>query len=108
MDESPVMNELETAAKELTAALERFVRASLRQAAPPPEFYTSRELPPDVPSRRRFHEIVSDMSTATKRGRVWIVPRADWHARRAKKADPLEVEADRLIAQAGFRATRAA
>lgn len=101
------MTELETAAKELTAALERFVRASLQPPAAS-EFYTSRTLPPDVPSRRRFHEIVRGVASATKRGRSWIVPRADWHAHRAKKTDPLDVEADHLIAQAGFRATRSA
>lgn len=77
--------------------------------------YTSRDLPPDCPSRARFNILAKSIARAQKSGRVWSVPRDAWHAFRDKPrhATPLtsQEEADLAYAReclraAGLRPTR--
>ena len=56
-----------------------------RHEAPPPTEYSSRHLPPDCTSRARFHAVVKHVPGATKRGRVWFVPRVAWDEARRRR-----------------------
>lgn len=48
-----------------------------------PGYYTSNALPPDCPSKARFHVVVKTVPGAVKRGRVWLVPVDAWTMHRA-------------------------
>lgn len=63
-------------------------RLEQRSHAPAePDVYTSKVLPPDVTSRRAFHERARRLPGATKVGRTWRVPRAVWEARTSVPKD---------------------
>lgn len=87
-------------------------RVAARIAAKPPadvDTYSSENLPPDVPSRARFHEVVKKIRGAEKRGRRWFVSAAAWRDARAKKRRvhvAPSSDVDEIIASAGFRTTR--
>lgn len=72
--------------------------------------YSSDELPPDCPSKARFHELVKKIPGAEKRGRRWFVPADAWRSARSTKrkpaAAPVRDDVDEIIAGAGFRPTR--
>jgi hypothetical protein len=52
------------------------------------EVYTSRHLPPDVPSRTLFARACRSIPEARRQGKTWIVPRAAWErARRPRRAE---------------------
>ena len=73
--------------------------------------YSSEQLPPDCPSRKRFHVVVRAIPGAEKRGRAWFVPADAWRAARVKRtvepnAAPTADNVDAIIAAAGFRRTR--
>ena len=89
----------------LETEIERIVRRVLSEHTATPGTYDTRRLPPDVRTRVRFHAIVKEIPTATKRGRTWSVPREDWDAYRAgggagvaDSDDPAAVAA-RMMAQ---------
>ena len=81
--------------------------------------FTSRKLPPDCPSRVRFHAVVPNIPEAVKQGRIWIVPCAAWNEARRRKprtsaavrraappSNDVSAVAERMLDQAGLRATR--
>ena len=76
----PDGQDLRQASEALHVAIERFVRAVVASQAPhaphalhaSQDVYSSMALPPDVPSRRRFHEVCRTIPKATKRGRAWV------------------------------------
>jgi hypothetical protein len=104
-----VDQDLDQAARDLSDAITRYVRAAVAMAVRPGDVYSTHALPPDVRSRRRFHELAKGIPSAVKRGRAWIVPQADWHARRQPpSAVASDACADAFIAAAGYRPTRAA
>lgn len=82
--------------------------ASMQGLYAPVTEYTSRSLPPDVPSRERFHVLVKGAHGARKQGRVWRISVADWDAFRGATPPLAELEAlaDEAIRLAGFRPTR--
>jgi hypothetical protein len=74
--------------------------------------YSSDALPPDCPSKARFHFVVKGIAGAERRGRKWFVPAEAWRAARlARKVDPsapvARDDVDAAIEAAGFRPTRA-
>ena len=93
----------------MRALIRDLIREELRLQTPG-DTYSSTSLPPDCPSKRRFAEVARTMPTAAKRGKTWVVPRADWEAlrHRPRAADPAgDAIADAYIEAAGFRQTRA-
>jgi hypothetical protein len=102
-------DELLSALADLVA--ERVVaRMNTRRASG--DVYSSEELPPDCPSRARFHTLVKMIPGAEKRGRRWFVPADAWQAARRRMSREVRFDAserddvDELIEQAGFRTTR--
>lgn len=75
-----------------------------------PDTYSSDELPPDCPSKARFHTVVKDVAGAEKRGRAWFVPAEAWRAsrlaRKVNTSSPMHDDVDATIEAAGFRPTR--
>jgi hypothetical protein len=79
------------------------------------ETFDSRRFPPDCGTARRFAEECRKIPEATKRGRVWIVPKCAWEAHRTRRrgsssrtevapvSTPLTEQADRLLVRAGLR-----
>ena len=62
--------------------------ATLEHDAKGEEVYTSRHLPPDVPSRTLFARACRSIRDARRQGKTWIVPRAAWErARRPRRAE---------------------
>ena len=62
------------------------------------EVYTTKCLPPDAPSRGRFHTAVRSMPGARKIGRMWVIEKSTWRMRREKNAvipgkPPLDLDA---------------
>lgn len=87
--------------------IRRIFREELARAPEGP--WSSRSLPPDVRTPRRFNEVCRGIVGATKLGRVWTVPRADWEVhRRKRRATPVPDDVDAIISAAGYRPTRAA
>lgn len=62
--------------------------------------YTTFQLPSDVRTRRRFHQLAPLVPGAVKRGRCWLVPAEAWHQFRSQRpaAAKASDEAD-LVAQ---------
>jgi hypothetical protein len=62
--------------------------ATLEDETKREEVYTSRQLPPDVPSRTLFARACREIAEARRHGKTWTVPRAAWErARRPRRAE---------------------
>jgi hypothetical protein len=95
---------LRAAAEALTRAIDAYVAEAVKGALAPSDVYSSQHLPPDIPSRRRFHEICRTVPGARKQGRAWTVSRDAWE--KARAASQPDAAVDAIIAGAGFRPTR--
>ena len=101
----------------LADRLAPMVAAELARA-PERNVYTSEDLPRDCRTRRTFAEQCKRIPEATKRGRMWTVPRSGWEAHRTRRrgariveggahvAPDLAARADALLAKAGLRVVR--
>lgn len=54
------------------------VAAKMTAAMETDSQYSSVQLPPDCPSKNRFHQLCRQIPAAQKLGRMWFVPKNDW------------------------------
>jgi hypothetical protein len=82
-----VSKQLDLFAEAIASRVARLLsaRPSLEPHAEDPDSYSSLALPPDCTTRRVFADVCRGIPSATKRGKTWMVSRADWDFARGSR-----------------------